>query len=189
MNEVNWNLQEVFYFPESFGVPCNKPRVEVKPQVEFQQLNGVCSLFGVYHIQAHVDFQPGECEHHGTSEWTSIEDLDLNGETGYFEYAVPLFVELPPTYVHGNVKPEINLSDVKSSVTEEKTLKVEWNVTCLYEKPQPPESSSVESSSSSSSSSPDELVFDEDPPVVKEDVTLPFFLQDLKDSYSVYEIK
>ncbi|WP_075619964.1 hypothetical protein [Paenisporosarcina indica] len=188
MNQVNWNLQEEFYFPKSFGLPCNAPKVEVKPQVEFQQLNGVCSLHGVYHIAANVDFQPGEHEHHGTSEWTSIEDLDLNGETGYFEYAVPLFVELPPTYVHGNVKPEIQLSDVKSSVTKDKTLKVEWNVTCSYEKPQPPESSSVESSSSSSSSA-EEMIFIEESPVVEEESTLPFFLRDLKDSYSVYEVK
>ena len=184
MNQVNWNLQEEFYFPESFGVPCNTPKVEVKPQVEFQQLNGVCSLHGVYHIAANVDFQPGDCEHHGTSEWTSIEDLDLNGETGYFEYAVPLFVELPPTYVHGDVKPEIQLSDVKSTVTDNKTLKVEWNVTCSYEAFLPPEESS-----SSSSSSADELIFIEEPPVVEEESSLPFFLRELKDSYTVYEVK
>ena len=186
MNQVNWNLQEEFYFPESFGVPCNTPKVEVKSQVEFQQLNGVSSLHGVYHIAANVDFQPGTCEHHGTSEWTSIEDLDLNGESGYFEYAVPLFVELPPTYVHGNVQPEIELSDVNAYVTDDSTLKVDWNVTCRYEELQPQESSSLESSSSSSSS---EALVEEYPVVKEEDVSLPFFLQDLKETYSVYEAK
>jgi hypothetical protein len=188
MNQVNWNLKEVFYFPESFGVPCNSPKVTVKPQVEFQQLNGVCSLHGVYHIAANVEFQPGECEHHGTSEWISIEDLDLNGEVGYFEYAVPLFVELPPTYVHGNVMPEIQLTEVNAAVSDDHTLQIGWNVTCTYEsneKSQPQESPTIESSSSV------ELTFAEEKPVVKENekALLPFFLQDLKDGYSVYELK
>ncbi|MCZ8536190.1 hypothetical protein M9R32_03145 [Paenisporosarcina quisquiliarum] len=183
MNQVNWKLQEVFYFPESFGVPTNAARIEVKPQVEFQQVKGVCSLYGIYHISAHVGFQPGECAHHGTSEWVSIEDLDMNGENGYFEYAVPLFVELPPTYVHGNVEPEIHLSDVNAFVTDENALKVEWNVTCTYELPEPQESSSVEVITAPANSTSEES------PEVKENVDLPFFLRDLKDAYSVYEVK
>lgn len=183
MNQVNWKLQEVFYFPESFGVPTNASLIEVKPQVEFQQVKGVSSLYGIYHIAAHVAFQPGECEHHGTSEWVSIEDLDMNGENGYFEYAVPLFVELPPNYVHGKVEPEIHLSDVNASVTDEKTLKVEWSVTCSYELPEPRESSSVEVFTEPVNSTSEEN------PVVKENIALPFFLSDLKDGYSVYEVK
>ncbi|WP_017381936.1 hypothetical protein [Paenisporosarcina sp. TG-14] len=184
MNHVNWKLQEVFYFPESFGVPSSASRIDVKPQVEFQQLNGVSSLHGIYHIAANVAFQPGECQHHGTSEWISIEDLDVSGENGYFEYAVPLFVELPPTYVHGDVKPEIHLSDVHASVTDDHTLKVEWDVMCSYELPPPPESSSVESSSSSSENSTSEESL-----VIKEDIALPFFLRGLKDEYSVFKVK
>lgn len=187
MNQVNWQLQEVFYFPESFGVPTSASRIQVKPQVEFQQVNGVSSLYGIYHIAANVGFQPGECEHHGTSEWISIEDLDINGDNGYFEYAVPLFVELPPTYVHGNRQPEIELSDVKAHITDENALKVEWKVTCSYEKPPERESSTLESSSSSSSSH--ESSNSEERPVSKEDADLPFFLRGLTDAYSVYEVK
>lgn len=183
MNQVNWKLQEVFYFPESFGVPTNAPRIEVKPQVEFQQVNGVCSLYGIYHIAANVAFQPGESQHHGTSEWISIEDLDVNGENGYFEYAVPLFIELPPTYVHGNVMPKINLSDVNAHVTDEQTLKVEWNVTCEYDSYKPRESSSVEVYTIP------ENFTSEDIPMGKDNAALPFFLRGLKDGYSVYEVK
>ena len=193
MAEVKWNLQEQFYFPESFGVPTNAPKVVVKPQVEFQERNGVCSLFGVYHIAANVEFKPGKLEHHGTSEWTSIEDLDLNGETGYFEYAVPLFVELPPTYVHGDVQPEIELSDVKGEVTDDFTLKVDWNVCCKYEDKKPEEPVVLESSSSSSSSSSAaalQLEIEAEAELaVKAEVELPFFLQGLKDNYSVYEFR
>jgi hypothetical protein len=186
VNQVNWNLKEVFYFPESFGVPTSAQRIEVKPQVEFQQVNGVCSLYGIYHISANVTFTPGECEHHGTSEWISIEDLDVSGENGYFEYAVPLLVELPPTYVHGNKLPEIELTDVKANVTNEKALKVEWQVTCSYEKPVERESSSIESSSSSPAAI--ELPTSEEK-TSNEDVELPFFLRGLKDAYSVHEVK
>ena len=185
MNQVNWNLKEVFYFPESFGVPTSAQRIEVKPQVEFQQVNGVSSLYGIYHIAANVTFTPGESEHHGTSEWISIEDLDVSGENGYFEYAVPLFVELPPTYVHGNKLPEIKLSDVQANVTDEKALKVEWQVTCSYEKPLVRESSSIVSNSSTAV----ELPTSEEKTATKEDVDLPFFLRGLKDAYSVYEVR
>ncbi len=181
MNQVNWNLKEVFYFPESFGVPTSAQRIEVKPQVEFQQVNGVSSLYGIYHIAANVTFTPGESEHHGTSEWISIEDLDVSGENGYFEYAVPLFVELPPTYVHGNKLPEIELSDVQANVTDEKALKVEWQVTCSYEKPLVRESSN--------NSAAIELPTSEEKTATKEDVDLPFFLRGLKDAYSVYEVR
>ena len=187
MNQVNWQLQEVFYFPESFGVPTGASRIEVKPQVEFQEVKGVCSLYGIYHIAANVSFQPGECEHHGTSEWISIEDLDVSGENGYFEYAVPLFVELPPTYVHGNKIPEIELSDIKANVTDQNALKVEWQVTCSYEKPVERESSSIESSSSPSHKL--ESPTSEEKVPSKEDMELPFFLRGLKDAYSVYEVK
>lgn len=187
MNQVNWQLQEVFYFPESFGVPTGASRIEVKPQVEFQEVKGVCSLYGIYHIAANVVFQPGECEHHGTSEWISIEDLDVSGENGYFEYAVPLFVELPPTYVHGNKIPEIELSDVKANVTDQNALKVEWQVTCSYEKPVERESSTLESSNSSANEL--ESPTSEEKVPSKEDMELPFFLRGLKDAYSVYEVK
>ena len=187
MNQVNWQLQEVFYFPESFGVPTGTSRIEVKPQVEFQDVKGVCSLYGIYHIAANVEFQQGECEHHGTSEWISIEDLDVSGDNGYFEYAVPLFVELPPTYVHGNNKiPEIELSDVKAHVTDQNALKVEWQVTCSYEKPVEQESLSLEVDSYSNEG---ELPTSEEKPPSKEDMELPFFLRGLKDAYSVYEVK
>ena len=185
MNQVNWQLQEVFYFPESFGVPTSASRIEVKPQVEFQQVNGVSSLYGIYHIAANVGFTPGETEHHGTSEWISIEDLDMSGENGYFEYAVPLKVELPPSYVHNNKIPEIELSDVKAHVTDENALKVEWQVTCSYEKPVELETVALESSNSATT----ELPTSEETLVVTEVVDLPFFVSGLKDGYSVYEVK
>jgi len=183
LNHVDWKVQEVFYFPESFGVPSSASRIDVKPQVEFQQLNGVCSLHGVYHIAANVAFQPGESQHHGTSEWISIEDLDVSGENGYFEYAVPLFVELPPTYVHGDVQPTIHLAEVHASVTDDQTLKVEWDVKVSYEPLQPPESPSVDSSSSNENSTNEESL------VSKEDIVLPFFLGSLKDEYSIFKVK
>ncbi len=92
---------------------------------------------------------------------------------------------MPPTYVHGDKVPEIELSDVKANVTDEKALKVEWQVTCSYEKPVVRESLAVESSSSVTI----ELPPSEEKTASNEDVDLPFFLRGLKDAYSVYEVK
>ena len=73
------------------------------------------------------------------------------------------------------------MSDVNALVTDENALKVEWNVTCTYEFTEPQESSSVEVITAPANSTSEEN------PEVKEN--LPFFLRDLKDAYSVYEVK
>jgi hypothetical protein len=185
LENVNWSLQEVFYFPESFGTPKGTTQVKVRPQFEFQQNDGYCSLNGIYHISANVSFEPGVCDHHGTSEWVSIEDLEMNGESGYFEYAVPLSIELPPDYKHGNISPELSINDIQPFVTNEKALQIKWNVVCAYEKVIKVESLPEESSSSSSSSSSEAIV----EAVDSQEFVQPFFLKDLKESYSVYQVK
>ena len=146
MEKVNWTFQEVFYFPETFGTPKRTSLVEVKPQFVFQQNDGYCCLNGIYHISVNVSFEPGVCNHHAISEWVSIEDLDMNGENGYFEYAVPHSIELPPDYKQGQKFPELSISNILPTVTDEKTLKIQWDVDCSYEKEKKEELAPLESS-------------------------------------------
>lgn len=201
MEKVNWSFQEVFYFPESFGTPKRTSLVEVKPQFVFQQNDGYCCLNGIYHISVNVSFEPGVCNHHAISEWVSIEDLDMNGENGYFEYAVPHSIELPPEYKQGQKFPELSISNIQPIITDDKTLKIQWDVDCSYEKEKKEELSPLESSSSSSSSSSESIQsLDETKPVNDEDnaskqkvsdnsESKPFYLKDLKETYSVYQVK
>ncbi|MFX3674572.1 MAG: hypothetical protein ACE3JQ_09010 [Paenisporosarcina sp.] len=193
MEKVNWSFQEVFYFPESFGTPTGTTLVDVKPRFEFQQNDGYCCLNGIYHISANVSFEPGVCEHHGVSEWVSIEDLEMNGENGYFEYAVPHSIELPPEYKHGQISPEVSISDISPIVTNEKAIQIKWNVECTYEKDKVEELLTMESSSSSSSSveliEPVSERLESLEPVSESREPKPFYLKDLKESYSVYQVK
>lgn len=203
MEKVNWSFQEVFYFPESFGTPTRTSLVEVKPQFVFQQNDGYCCLNGIYHISVNVSFEPGVCDHHAISEWVSIEDLDMNGENGYFEYAVPHSIELPPEYKQGQKLPELAISNILPTVTDDKTLKIQWDVACAYEKEKKEELPPLESSSSSSSSESIQSL-NESPEVTPSDQdenntsvqkasdnseAKPFYLKDLKESYSVYQVK
>ena len=194
MEKVNWSFQEVFYFPESFGTPTGTTLVDVKPRFEFQQNDGYCCLHGIYHISAYVTFEPGVCDHHGISEWVSIEDLEMNGENGYFEYAVPHSIELPPEYKQGQVTPELLISEIQPIVTDGKALQIKWNVDCAYEKDKVEEPIQLESSSSSSSSSSVSIlpVTENTDPAHTVSESLepkPFYLKDLKESYSVYQVK
>lgn len=203
MEKVNWSFQEVFYFPESFGTPKGTTLVEVKPQFVFQQNDGYCCLNGIYHISASVLFEAGVCDHHAISEWVSIEDLEMKGESGYFEYAVPHSIELPPDYKDGQTFPELSISNILPIVTDENTLQIKWDVACSYEKEKKEER--LESSSSSSSSSSSEHLAsivessesvqpvsdnsNSKQKVSQSSESKPFYLKDLKETYSVYQVK
>ncbi len=204
MEKVNWSFQEVFYFPESFGTPKGTTLVEVKPQFVFQQNDGYCSLNGIYHISANVSFEPGVCDHHAISEWVSIEDLEMKGESGYFEYAVPHSIELPPDYKDGQTFPKFSISNISPLVTDEKTLQIKWDVACAYEKEKKEEQLPLESPSSSLSSSSESIESltenadsiqpvsensDSKQTVGESSEPRPFYLKDLKETYSVYQVK
>ena len=186
LEKVNWSFQENFYFPESFGTPTGTTLVEVKPRFEFQQKDGYCCLNGIYHISAYVAFEPGQCEHHGISDWVSIEDLEMNGEHGYFEYAVPHSIELPADYNQSQKVPEFTITQIDPIVTNDKTLQINWAVDCAYERLVQPELAVEESSSSSSSSSSSHEVIESSEVTGK---SKPFFLKELKETYSVYQVK
>ena len=90
---------------------------------------------------------------------------------------------------------------VRPTITDDKTLKIQWDVDCSYEKEKKEELSPLESSSSSSSSSSESIQsLDETKPVHDEDnaskqkvsdnsESKPFYLKDLKETYSVYQVK
>ena len=52
-------------------------------------------LTGIYHIAANVSFSEEGNKSKMTEEAILIEDVDLDGQIGYFEYAVPLNIDLP----------------------------------------------------------------------------------------------
>ena len=58
-----------------------------------------------------------------------MDDVELEGNTGYFEYAVPLYIDLPPEVDHPL---HIEATDVKSTFDGQGSFTVAWNVNCTY---------------------------------------------------------
>ncbi|QFF99583.1 hypothetical protein PB01_12490 [Psychrobacillus glaciei] len=139
-----WDEKEQFLFPKSFGVPKEVKKVEVTPQFEHKVTEESIQIVGIYHITCHVEFEEGEHAHHATSEFTQIEDLDVQGEVGYFEYAVPMSVEIAKDKVQPGSSPTLNVKHVNSNTTEHASIEIAWLVRCEYEGPKENKPESVQ---------------------------------------------
>jgi len=130
-----WDVKEQFLFPASFGIPKDIKTVEVTPQYEQSETEDSIQITGIYHITCHVEFEEGEHEHHATSEFTQIEDLDVQGEVGYFEYAVPMSVEISKDKIKPGFSPSLDVRRVHSKTTDHAAIEIAWSVYCKYEAP------------------------------------------------------
>ena len=135
MEVKNWDVKEQFLFPASFGVPKQIRTVAVTPQFEQKETEESIQIVGIYHITCHVEFEEGEHAHHATSEFTQIEDLDVQGEVGYFEYAVPMSVEIAKDKIQPGSSPTLNVQHVKAKTTEHAAIEIAWSVHCEFEGP------------------------------------------------------
>lgn len=129
MKKLQWNMEEVFYFPESVGVPKDARLVKVKAGFTEKRSDDAVRLSGIYHIAAKVDFTEGQRSETIPTEAIFVDDVELEGETGYFEYAVPLYIDLPPEVDHPL---HIEATDVKSTFDGQGSFTVAWNVNCTY---------------------------------------------------------
>jgi len=122
-----WNMSETFCFP-GYGCPTEIAAVQIKPQWQAMQLEDSLRLMGIYHITAHVrfDFQDMQA-FTGNEDLITIDALDVQGDTGYFEYAVPLHVDLPK---ESDLK-DIMVKDIRPSLTNQK-CQLEWTVTSIF---------------------------------------------------------
>lgn len=134
-----WEEKEQFRFPKSFGIPKEVKNVTVTPQYELSEMEDSIQIVGIYHITCHVQFEEGEHAHHATSEFTEIEDLDVQGEVGYFEYAVPMTVEISKEKMQAGTAPKINVQQVNSKPTEHEAIEVAWTALFEYEGAKEPE--------------------------------------------------
>ncbi|GGA35731.1 hypothetical protein [Psychrobacillus lasiicapitis] len=135
MEVKNWDVKEQFLFPASFGVPKDIRTVAVTPQFEQQETEESIQIVGIYHITCHVEFEEGEHAHHATSEITEIEDLDVQGEVGYFEYAVPMSIDIPKEKIRAGSSPTLNVQHVNAKTTEHAAIEIAWSVNCEFEGP------------------------------------------------------
>jgi len=132
MEIKQWPMQEDFYFPEHAGIPTGGQSVTVTPRYTEERTEDAVRLTGIYHIAANVEFDEGVLRSAELDDsYILIDDVELDGKEGYFEYAVPLNIDLPP-------ETESTLNVVTTHATGESdgqgTYGIVWHVECSYTK-------------------------------------------------------
>ena len=135
MGVRNWNVKEQFCFPESFGMPKGVKSLNVTPQYIHRQVEDAVEVQGIYHITCEVEFDREKVASYTPSDFTQIDDLDLEGEVGYFEYAVPMY-EIIDERIQSHSEPVVSLKEIESK-TEDKGLEITWSVNLEYETSKP----------------------------------------------------
>ena len=119
-----WEVEELFTFPLELGCVKEGKKINVQVNWEAQELMGVIHIRGIYHITAKVRF--GLERQEQFSAGTLIEHIDLEGDEGYFEYAIPFSLELP----NGQLK-DLRVEDIKTTCQD--SLHIVWQVICVYD--------------------------------------------------------
>lgn len=69
------------------------------------------------------------------SEGTLIEYIDLQGDEGYFEYSLPLEVDLPKEKVAQTSQLELHVEDISLFVYDGSSCTFKWEVNCTFDEP------------------------------------------------------
>ena len=117
-------MEELFTFPLELGSVKEEKKINVQVNWETSRFMDVVHVRGIYHITAKVRFSLEEQAH--LSPGTLIEHIDLEGDEGYFEYAIPFNLELP----NGELK-ELRVEDIKTTCQD--SLHIAWQVICVHE--------------------------------------------------------
>ncbi|WP_052344291.1 hypothetical protein [Bacillus ndiopicus] len=127
MKTITWDMAEQFTFPVGLGALEDVVTARVTPQWEQSDDGQSIRLTGIYHVAASVAFNPAQSvsQAHGTY----IEHIDIEQSTGYFEYALPLEVDLPADKVTGPV--ELKVQNLKA-VHDQASCQLVWQVTCAF---------------------------------------------------------
>ena len=131
MQKINWDMMTQFVFPEQLGVVEEVVSVDVKPIWQQIETEDSLRLVGIYHIAAIARFNPNELPE--TSDGTLIEELEFEGNNGYFEYALPLEVDLPRDKVASDSSPLVSINDVSHFVYDGSNCTFKWDVDCEFD--------------------------------------------------------
>lgn len=129
MEKKQWSMEESFYFPEHAGVPSGVQSVTVTPRYTEERTEDSVRLTGIYHIAANVEFGEGLRAEEWDDSFILIDDVEVDGKDGYFEYAVPLNIDLPSVAENPL---EIVTTQATGKSDGQGTYGVVWNVECTY---------------------------------------------------------
>ncbi|MET3574621.1 hypothetical protein ACFFIY_11605 [Bhargavaea ullalensis] len=128
MGMSTWSMEQLFRFPESCGEPVRAESVNVTPQYSDERTDSSYRLTGVYHMTCMAVFD-GDGSAGLPDGATMIEEIEMDGETGYFEYAVPLYIDLPADKTEAA---SLKAHDVRAHVMDDGAFCVSWKVDCEY---------------------------------------------------------
>ncbi|MDI7740679.1 hypothetical protein QMK38_01585 [Lysinibacillus fusiformis] len=131
MQKINWDMMTQFVFPEQLGVVEEVVSVEIKPIWQQIETEDSVRLVGIYHIAAIARFNPDELPE--SSDGTFIEELEFEGNNGYFEYAMPLEIDLPRDKVAYDCAPEVCINDVAYFIYDGSNCTFKWDVDCQFD--------------------------------------------------------
>ncbi|MHA6259351.1 hypothetical protein ACXYMX_05475 [Sporosarcina sp. CAU 1771] len=129
MKTVQWEMKEQFAFPEFAGIPAKAVAISVTPRFTEERDEDAVRLTGIYHIAANVSFNEGERAAELSEKVILVDDVDLEEQVGYFEYAVPLNIDLP---AEAGTPLDVVVKHSKSEVDGQGVFGVVWNVECSY---------------------------------------------------------
>lgn len=130
MKEVNWQMKESFVFPADMDQPKSVRDVKVIPRYTAEEVEGRPKLTGIYHLAVDVDLTKERKEAVPADESILIDDLDIDGQTGYFEYALPFNIDFPP---EAESPVELKVVNPASAVNDKGHLVMTWEVACTYQ--------------------------------------------------------
>lgn len=129
MKKVDWQVKENFVFPAAAGMPTEAETINVTPRFTITRTSEAVRLTGIYHIAAHIKLDGEISREETVEEAVLIDDVDVQGETGYFEYAVPFHIDLP-----SEVKDPLKVVTTKAAceMDGQGAFAVVWDVECTY---------------------------------------------------------
>ncbi|RHW33370.1 hypothetical protein D1B33_15080 [Lysinibacillus yapensis] len=131
MQKINWEMMTQFVFPEQLGTVEEVVSVDIKPIWQQIETEDSVRLVGIYHIAAVARFNPYELPEY--SDGTFIEELEFDGNNGYFEYALPLEVDLPREKVAYECQPQVSIDDLSFFVYDGSNCTFKWEVGCQFD--------------------------------------------------------
>lgn len=129
MKTVQWQMQENFNFPASTGMPTGVETVKVTPRFTIDRTDASVRLTGIYHLAVNVEFDGEVGVQPDNDAVIFIDDVDRQGDTGYFEYAIPFNIDLPP---EANDPLNIVTTNAVCEPNGQGAIGVIWDVECSY---------------------------------------------------------
>lgn len=129
MKKVQWDMNESFVFPVSAGMPIGAEKVNVTPIFTINRTDDAVRLSGIYHIAANIALNEEKSRGEIIENAISIDDVEVEGKTGYFEYAVPFNIDLPAA---ANDPLDVTAANVLCNVDGQGLFAVTWDVECSY---------------------------------------------------------